>query len=195
VRNVRDSGAERERAVSDSSDTDELRTWLDEGYAGSVRTAYLILGNRPDAEDAVQEAYLRAWKYRDSVAERSSFKPWLYRVVVNTCNSKLRKEIPHRDRRAPEDHHAMLDYVDDPISRIALTQDVMRALADLPAHLRIVIVLRYYADLSEYDIAQVISRQPGTVKSRLSEARRRLAVHPALQSEAIPPPHSCKERP
>lgn len=89
----------------------------------------------------------------------------------------------------------MLDYVDDPISRIALTQDVMRALADLPAHLRIVIVLRYYADLSEYDIAQVISRQPGTVKSRLSEARRRLAVHPALQSEAIPPPHSCKERP
>ncbi|HEY5437959.1 MAG TPA: RNA polymerase sigma factor [Acidimicrobiales bacterium] len=180
--------------MSDWTDLDELRAWLNEGYAGSVRTAYLILGNRPDAEDAVQEAYLRAWKFRDSVVERSSFKPWLYRVVVNTCNSKLRKEIPHRDRRAPESDHAILDYADDPISRIALTQDVMRALADLPAHLRIVIVLRYYADLSEYDIAQVISRQPGTVKSRLSEARRRLAVHPALQSEAAPGPHPCEEQ-
>ncbi len=181
--------------MSDRDDTDELRAWLSEGYARSVRTAYLILGNRPDAEDAVQEAYLRAWKFRDSVAERASFKPWLYRVVVNTCNSKLRKEIPHRDRRASENDRATLQYVEDPISRIALTHDVMSALADLPAHLRIVIVLRYYADLSEHDIAQVISRQPGTVKSRLSEARRRLALHPALRSDEHLPPHSCKERP
>jgi len=56
----------------------------------------------------------------------------------------------------------------------------MTALRDLPAHLRIVVVLRYYADLSEHDIAIVIGRQPGTVKSRLNEARRRLALHPAL---------------
>ncbi len=175
-------------------DVDELRTWLDEGYASSVRTAYLILGNRPDAEDAVQEAFLRAWKFRDSVAEHSRFQPWLYRVVVNTCNSKLRKEIPHRDRRAPELDHSSHYHVDDPISRIAVTQDVMRALGDLPAHLRIVIVLRYYADLNELDIAHVISRQPGTVKSRLSEARRRLAVHPALQSEAAPSAQAHKEQ-
>jgi len=48
-------------------------------------------------------------------------------------------------------------------------------------------VLRYYVDLSEHDIAIVIGRQPGTVKSRLNEARRRLAEHPALQSEAPRP--------
>jgi RNA polymerase sigma-70 factor (ECF subfamily) len=170
--------------MSDAVDVDELRTWLEDGYASSVRTAYLILGNRPDAEDAVQESFLRAWKFRDSLVTGQSFKPWLYRVVVNTCNSKLRKEIPHRDRRSNDDDIVGVAMIDDPITRVALSNDVMTALKDLPAHLRIVIVLRYYADLSERDIAVVIGRQPGTVKSRLNDARSRLAVHPALQSES-----------
>jgi RNA polymerase sigma-70 factor (ECF subfamily) len=170
--------------VSDVVDVDELRTWLEDGYSSSVRTAYLILGNRPDAEDAVQESFLRAWKFRDSLATGSSFKPWLYRVVVNTCNSKLRKEIPHRNRRRLDDDLDEVAMIEDPIGRVTLSHDVMSALKDLPAHLRIVVVLRYYVDLSEHDIALVIGRQPGTVKSRLNEARRRLALHPALQSEA-----------
>jgi RNA polymerase sigma-70 factor, ECF subfamily len=179
--------------VSDVVDVDELRTWLADGYASSVRTAYLILGNRPDAEDAVQESFLRAWKFRDSLEMGASFKPWLYRVVVNTCNSKLRKDIPHRLRRRPEDDLDEVAALEDPLGRVALTNDVMTALKDLPAHLRIVVVLRYYADLSERDIAVVIGRQPGTVKSRLNEARSRLAVHPALQGEAPSSINSRKE--
>jgi len=79
------------------------------------------------------------------------------------------------------------------MTQVAVTNDVMTALKELPAHLRIVIVLRYYADLSEHDIAKVIGRQPGTVKSRLNEARRRLALHPALQSEAPSPINDRKE--
>lgn len=169
--------------MSDIADVADLRAWLEEGYANSVRTAYLILGNRLDAEDAVQESYLRAWKFRDSLSSDSSFKPWLYRVVVNTCNSKLRKEIPHRDRRAREDEMAGVAAIDDPMGRVALSNDVMSALKDLPAHLRVVIVLRYYADLSEREIATAIGRAPGTVKSRLSDARARMAAHPALQFE------------
>ena len=167
--------------MSDLVDVAELRAWLEEGYASSVRTAYLILGNRLDAEDAVQESFLRAWKFRDSLSSDSNFKPWLYRVVVNTCNSKLRKEIPHRDHRSREDELAGVAAIDDPMGRVDLSNDVMTALKDLPTHLRIVVVLRYYADLSERDIATAIGRQPGTVKSRLSDARARLAAHPALQ--------------
>jgi RNA polymerase sigma-70 factor (ECF subfamily) len=180
--------------VSDVVDVDELRTWLEDGYASSVRTAYLILGNRPDAEDAVQESFLRAWKFRDSLVTGASFKPWLYRVVVNTCNSKLRKEIPHRTRRRSDDDLDDVATDEDPIGRVSLTNDVMTALKDLPAHLRIVVVLRYYVDLSERDIAVVIGRQPGTVKSRLNEARSRLAVHPALQFEGPSPITTRKER-
>jgi len=170
--------------VEGAADVSDLGAWLASGYPQSVRTAYLILGNRLDAEDAVQEAYLRAWKSRDSLDNEFSFKPWLYRVVVNSCNSKLRTEIPHRDRRSSADHldDAMSD--DDVSTRFALSHDVFSALGALPAHLRIVVVLRYYADLSEQEIAVAIGRQPGTVKSRLHEARRRLAEHPALRSEA-----------
>ena len=73
---------------------------------------------------------------------------------------------------------------DDLPGRIALSNDVMCALRDLPVHLRVVVVLRYYADLSEREIAIAIARKQGTVKSRLNEARTRLAVHPALKSEA-----------
>lgn len=162
----------------------DLEAWLASGYPQSVRTAYLILGNRLDAEDAVQEAYLRAWRFRDSLENEASFKPWLYRVVVNSCNSKLRTEIPHRDRRSSADHLEDAASRDDASTRFALSHDVFRALSSLPAHLRIVVVLRYYADLSEQEIAVAIGRQPGTVKSRLHEARRRLAAHPAIRSEA-----------
>jgi RNA polymerase sigma-70 factor (ECF subfamily) len=164
-----------------STSVSDLATWLEEGYPQSVRTAYLILGNRLDAEDAVQEAFLRAWKFRDALAKESSFKPWLYRVVVNACNSKLRQEIPHRDRRGDEEDLVVLESTDDNGNRFAVSNDVAAALHDLPDHLRVVIVLRYYADLSERDIALAIGRKPGTVKSRLNEARRRLAEHPALR--------------
>ena len=78
---------------------EDIEVWLAEGYVTSFRTACLILGNRADAEEAVQEAFLRAWRFRTSLAPGSDVRPWLYRVVVNTCNSKLRSEIPHRDRR------------------------------------------------------------------------------------------------
>ena len=162
---------------------DDLEAWLEEGYPRSFRTACLILGNRFDAEEAVQEAYFRAWRFRSSLSGESDIKPWLYRIVVNSCNSKLRREIPHRDRRSGDEGLAGTSTLGDTPARVALSQDIVRALHDLPLHLRVVVILRYYADLSEREIATAIGRRQGTVKSRLHEARRLLAVHPALQSQ------------
>lgn len=166
----------------------QLEEWLEEGYVASFRTACLILGNRADAEEAVQEAFLRAWRFRDSLASVPSIKPWLYRVVVNSCYSKLRQEIPHRDRRAddgPLEHLAAP--VPSPESRAEqgeVAETVLAALQRLPLSLRVPVVLRYYADLSERDIAQAIGRRQGTVKSRLHEARRRLADDPSIAALA-----------
>ncbi|HXB37275.1 MAG TPA: sigma-70 family RNA polymerase sigma factor [Acidimicrobiales bacterium] len=167
----------------------QLAEWLEEGYVPSFRTACLILGNRSDAEEAVQEAFLRAWRFRDSLTDVPSIRPWLYRVVVNSCYSKLRREIPHRDRRAG----------DEPLADVAaegagpeasaergeVADTVLAALARLPMSLRVPVVLRYYADLSERDIARAIGRRQGTVKSRLHEARRRLAADPSLSALAF----------
>jgi len=170
------------RQVSGKGGPEDIEAWLEEEYAPSYRTACLILGNRADAEEAVQEAFLRAWRFRSSLAPGSDVRPWLYRVVVNTCNSKLRSEIPHRDRRTGDDHLDGLAAADNVPGLVEQSSDLIRALQSLPVHLRVVVVLRYYADLSEREIATAIGRRPGTVKSRLHEARRLLADHPALRS-------------
>jgi RNA polymerase sigma-70 factor, ECF subfamily len=164
---------------------DDLEIWIKQSYLRSYRTACLILGNPADAEEAVQEAFLRAWRFRASIAGSGDIRPWLYRVVVNTCNSKLRQEIPHRDRRTSDEGLVDVSFIEDAPARVALGQDMQRALQDLPPALRVVVVLRYYAELSEREIATVIGRRPGTVKSRLHEARRLLGVHPALHRESV----------
>lgn len=162
----------------------ELETWLAEGYAPAYRTAWLILRNRADAEEAVQDAFLRAWRFRAAVPEGDGVRPWLYRVVVNACISKLRA-----DGRRPALGLAV-DHEDDGAGPEQLTLAdeahtlVLEALAALPEHLRIVVALRYYAGLPEKDIARVIHRRPGTVKSRLHEARARLGADPTLAAFA-----------
>ena len=168
--------------------TDELVAWLSAGYADAYRTAFLLLRNGPDAEEAVQEAFLRAWRFRASLGAGSSTGPWLYRVVVNTCYSRLRQEIPRREREsalpAPGEEPTWAA-PEEAWRGSELSCDVARALLDLPVHLRVVVVLRYFVDLGEREIATAIGRRPGTVKSRLHEARRVLAAHPALQAMAV----------
>src|ERR1700722_10503841 len=77
---------------------DELSAWLEDGYAAAYRAAYAILRNRHDAEEAVQDAYLRAWRFRSSIPNGPASRPWLYRVVVNSCFSKLRADRDGRHR-------------------------------------------------------------------------------------------------
>ena len=160
-----------------------LEAWLESGYAPAYRTAWLILRDRADAEEAVQEAFLRAWRFRAAIPDSDTLGPWLYRVVVNACLSKLRTERRHRDRRAPLEGDLRGDAGLDP-ELLAVAGEASRlvgdALARLPEHLRVVVALRYYAGLSEREIAGVIHRRPGTVKSRLHDARSRLSADPDL---------------
>jgi len=90
-----------EKDVGGSAEGDP-EAWLSEAYATAYRTAVLILHNRAEAEEAVQDALLRAWRFRDSVSEPALLRPWLYRIVVNTCCSALRRQSHGRDRRAEE---------------------------------------------------------------------------------------------
>ncbi len=172
---------------------DELAAWLYDGYSAAYRTAYLILHDRQDAEEAVQEAFLRAWRFRAAIPAGAGVHPWLYRVVVNACLSKLRADRSRRERAAT------LTLDDDPALAKARQRDrpqpeepemtveahetqraVVAAIANLPDHLRVVVVLRFYGQLGEREIADVIRRRPGTVKSRLHEARSRLGSDPLL---------------
>jgi len=168
--------------------TDDLSQLLVAGYGRAYRTAYLIMRDPADAEEAVQEAFLRVWRFRDALPQGEGIEPWLYRVLVNTCYSQLRKELPRRQRSAGD---AAFDGLAAPgaspeaaATASSVADVVVDALADLPDQLRIPAVLRYWTGLSEKEIATAIRRRPGTVKSRLHEARRRLAADPRIAALA-----------
>jgi RNA polymerase sigma-70 factor (ECF subfamily) len=171
--------------VRDVKALDEL---LIEGYGRAYRTAYLIMRDPTSAEEAVQETFLRVWRFRDALPDGDGVHPWIYRVLVNTCYSQLRKELPVRRRTVSE---ARLDELvdrspspEDAATRTSVADVVMDALAELPEDLRVPAVLRYWTGLSEREIAVAIQRRPGTVKSRLHEARRRLAADPRIAALA-----------
>ncbi len=167
-------------------ESDDLEAWLQRDYAAAYRTACLVLRNPIDAQDAVQEAFLRVWRFRDAVPPGEARKAWLYRVVVNACVSRLRAE---KSRTGKDSGDLGLERLPDPAvspaeraEQSGLAADVLAALADLPESLRVPLVLRFYSGLSEKEIAVAIDRRPGTVKSRLYDARQRLALDPRLSA-------------
>jgi RNA polymerase sigma-70 factor (ECF subfamily) len=174
---------------------DTLGEWVRGRYGRAYRTAVLICGNSADAEEAVQDAFLRVWRFRDALPADDKRDAWLYRVLVNACYSKLRQEVPRRDReraRIDADPEAssrvgneLIETGESP-ERAAELSATARALdatlRDLPEPLRVVVILRYYSELSEREIAVAIQRRQGTVKSRLHEARRRLAADVRLSA-------------
>lgn len=168
-----------------TGERDVLGEWVQTRYARAYRTAVLICGNRSDAEESVQDAFLRVWRFRDALPAGAKRDAWLYRVLVNACYSKLRQEVPRRERereRLGSDDQSMAsnDSPELAAEQSAVAERLTLTLRDLPDALRVVLVLRYYADLSEREIAIAIRRRPGTVKSRLHEARRRLAADARL---------------
>jgi RNA polymerase sigma-70 factor (ECF subfamily) len=168
-----------------TGEREALGDWVQARYARAYRTAALICGNRADAEESVQDAFLRVWRFRDALPAGAKRDAWLYRVLVNACYSKLRQEVPRRERersRLGTDAESITakDSPEVAAEHSAVAETVNLTLRDLPDALRVVVVLRYYADLSEREIATAIRRRPGTVKSRLHEARRRLAADARL---------------
>lgn len=166
----------------------QLDELLIEGYGRAYRTAYLIMRDPAAAEEAVQEAFLRVWRFRDALPDGAGVQPWIYRVLVNTCYSQLRKDVPARRRSAGDASLAGLvepgPSPEEQAARTSSADAVIDALADLPEQLRVPAVLRYWTGLSEKEIAVAIRRRPGTVKSRLHEARRRLAADPRIAALA-----------
>lgn len=174
--------------MRDEPSTDQLAHWLADWYPPAYRTAWLILGERNRAEDAVQEAFLRLWRFRDALPSGEGARPWLYRIVVNSCYSLARREGRH-DTRAERGGEETLGSLaacepgpEELAERSACAEAVRAALQGLPEALRVPLVLRYYSGLSEREIAVAIRRRSGTVKSRLHEARRMLAGDAALAS-------------
>jgi RNA polymerase sigma-70 factor (ECF subfamily) len=169
---------------------DDLETWLRQDYAKAYRTACLVLRNADDAEDAVQEAFLRVWRFRDAIPDGPGRTAWLYRVVVNACISSVRASSSRSGKDDGADAlEGLPDRNPEPAVRAEqseLAATIVGAMAVLPYSLRIPLILGFYAGLSDMEIATAIDRRPGTVKSRLYDARQRLAQDPRLAAWVSP---------
>jgi RNA polymerase sigma-70 factor (ECF subfamily) len=133
--------------------------------------------NPDDAQDMVQEAYLRAFKFFEGLRGADS-RAWLLTIVRNTCYSWLQQHRA-RDLAAPfdEDIHSGETGSGDPATLVLKSADeqmLKQALEELPAEFREVLVLRDLEGFSYKEIAEIAEIPPGTVMSRLARARERL---------------------
>lgn len=137
-----------------------------------VRSVMLLGASRPEAEDVVQtalESCLRSWR---QVRAASDADAYVYRVVVN-AHAKSRRRRWWGER--PAEHLPELAAGDDVSERAALSTTVLAALNRLAPEHRAVLVLRFYADLSEAQTAAVLGIPAGTAKSRTSRALAQIA--------------------
>jgi RNA polymerase sigma factor (sigma-70 family) len=140
------------------------------------RTAYLVTGQAAEAEDAAQQAFVKAFRALDRFDPDRPFRPWLLRIVGNEARN-LRRSASRRASlelalsREPEVVAASPEQETMARER---RQALLRAISALSEADRQVIALRYFLDLSEAEMADILDVAPGTVKSRLSRALGRL---------------------
>lgn len=128
------------------------------------RAALAILGDVQEAEDAVQETFLRYLEKRPELRDSGHEKAWLLKVTANSCKSVLRARKRHP---AVE----LLDVYPAPDGE---SRELLEAILTLPANQRAAVHLHYYEGYSTGEIAAILGQRPGTVRSHLSRAREAL---------------------
>jgi RNA polymerase sigma-70 factor (sigma-E family) len=164
----------------DEQGREEFREYVAGRSPALLRTAYLLTGQRGDAEDLVQTALAKTFLAWDRIRDRESLDGYVRRVMVNTRTSwwRRRKVEEYPTDTLPERRDDR-DATDD----LALHDALWRALAELPKRQRAMVVLRYYEDLSEAETADVLGVSVGTVKSTTSRALVKLRDSAGLRDD------------
>jgi RNA polymerase sigma-70 factor (sigma-E family) len=144
-----------------------------------LRTAYLLTGNVADAEDLVQAALAKTFLAWDRIEDRGAVDGYVRRAMVNTHISWWRRR---RVEEYPTDEIPDQAVADHAVSS-DLQETLRRAIDRLPQRMRAAVVLRYYEDMTEAEVAEALGVSLGTVKSTVSRAVAKLRTDADLQSE------------
>lgn len=139
--------------------------------ANGYRLAGYLLGDAAEAQDAVQDALIKAWRSWGSLRDPASFAPWFDRIVVNVCRDRMRRGRKFQivDLEAAYEVEA-----GDAFRSMFARDEIAAAVARLGPDQRIVIALRFWRDMTLEQVAVVLDVPLGTVKSRLHYALRAL---------------------
>lgn len=169
-----------------SRDRDAINFVITANNQRLFRTAWSVLKNRSDAEEAVQSAYLQAFAAIGSFEGRSTLSTWLTRIVINEALGR-RRAAERRRRQLEKEGVAVMETYREMLMRgseaeapdVTLAREQVRSLleqavAGLPDSFRTVFVLREIEGLSVEETADILGTPPATVKTRLFRARRRM---------------------
>jgi RNA polymerase sigma-70 factor (sigma-E family) len=183
MRGPDDDQATRPRPAGGGDDADEFGAFASSAYRRLQHAADLLTGDRARAEDLVQHALVRAYLRWPSIREGNP-EAYTRRIIVNAYLDWWRRvrwrELPERET----DHGGVLP---DPAADVVRRDAVQRALARLTRRERAFVVLRFWYDLGEAQIAAELGVARGTVKSTLSRAMAELRDDPELSSSTLDP--------
>lgn len=146
------------------NDTDRLEELVTRYENTLFRAALAILGDVPEAEDAVQDTFLRCLEKRPEFRDQDHEKAWLLKVTANGCKSRLRARKRHPTEELFDIYPA----------KDAESRELVEAVLTLPANQRAAVHLHYYEGYTTGEIARILGQRPGTVRSHLSRARQAL---------------------
>ena len=172
-------------------DEDAFRLLVERHSRSIYRLAYRMTGRPEDAEDVVQEAFVRAYKQMDRFEARSNFGTWLYRIAFN-CAVDYTRTRHHRDRpesldilerRAPE---TTVPAADDLVFATEIDGSIQRALLELSAQERAAFLMRHYQGCTIEEICQALDLKTNAAKHAVFRAVRKMrtALEPIVASRA-----------
>lgn len=179
-----------------SGETELFELLVREHQKTVYNLALRMLRHPEDAQDCAQEAFIKAYRSLPFFRGEASFSSWLYRLTTNVCLDLLRKR-----RRREEVSLTLEDEDEEPVEypiaderfspeasleKKELRETVQQGLETLPPEFRQVLLLREVGGLSYEEIGQELSLEPGTVKSRIFRARKKLAAYLIKQGNISP---------
>src|SRR5271166_172492 len=181
-----------------------------------IAHCYRMLGSVHDAEDLVQETYLRAWRGYEAFEQRAALRTWLYRIATTAClralESRARRVLPAglgdasidpdtslggngraHDWLEPIPDALMFETPEDAVTaRQSIRLAVMTALQELPVRQRAVLILRDVMQFSAAEVAELLETTPAAVNSSLQRARARLAEISPTEENAVEPDDAAR---
>jgi RNA polymerase sigma-70 factor (ECF subfamily) len=154
-------------------DVEAFARLVDLHYARCARIAFRILGNREDAEEAIQDAFLRAFKALSDYEDRERFSAWLTRILVNQCRTVLAR-TRRRDALFADVDPQRVDFIVTMESDDGEWPELEHVLGRLPAEQREAIVLKYADDLTYEEMSRVTGAGESALKMRVQRAFARL---------------------
>ncbi len=185
MRTTADLTDEALAARASEGDADAFGVLLDRHAQGARRVALTILGNGQDAEDAVQDGALAAWRAGTRFDTRRAFRPWFYRIVLNAARDLRRRRGVRRTEPVSPVEPSKVAGPDRMADRALLRQRLREALATLPERQRVAVTLYDGEGMSHREIAALLDAPEGTVRSDVFHGRRALREQLATLREEL----------